>query len=170
MEIRQIKPGVLSNETLMDTPGYQLDKIIKSGKAAVVIECAEDIPCNPCETVCPFGAITVGKPITNLPVVDLAKCTGCGLCVAACPGLAIFLINPNVDEQHASVMMPYEYIPVPAAGDDVQATNRLGEAVCEGRIMKVSNIKKNDLTVVLTVKIPKAFIGEVRGIKRPAKR
>ena len=36
-----------------------------------------------CEAVCPFGAITMDA--NNLPVVDDEKCTGCGVCVAACP-------------------------------------------------------------------------------------
>lgn len=36
-----------------------------------------------CESVCPFGAITMGP--NNLPVIDDEKCTGCGVCVANCP-------------------------------------------------------------------------------------
>lgn len=36
-----------------------------------------------CEVVCPFDAIHVKEG--GIPVVDYAKCTGCGLCVAACP-------------------------------------------------------------------------------------
>ena len=43
-----------------------------------VIECPEYIPCNPCETACPTHAITIGKPITNLPTLNVDKCTGCG--------------------------------------------------------------------------------------------
>lgn len=36
-----------------------------------------------CVAVCPFGALTLGAD--GIPVVDVEKCTGCALCVAACP-------------------------------------------------------------------------------------
>ncbi|MDP3142777.1 MAG: RnfABCDGE type electron transport complex subunit B [Candidatus Omnitrophota bacterium] len=36
-----------------------------------------------CEHVCPFGAITMSEE--DLPVVNEAKCTSCGKCVAICP-------------------------------------------------------------------------------------
>ena len=36
-----------------------------------------------CAHVCPFGAITMSEH--HLPVVDIAKCTGCRKCETACP-------------------------------------------------------------------------------------
>ena len=36
-----------------------------------------------CEHACPFDAIHVRED--GLPFVDVEKCTGCGICVAACP-------------------------------------------------------------------------------------
>lgn len=36
-----------------------------------------------CERVCPFGAITMSAD--RLPIIDMAKCTGCRKCEAACP-------------------------------------------------------------------------------------
>jgi len=42
-----------------------------------------------CAEVCPFGAITMDE--SDLPVVDLEKCTGCGICVRECPKNIIFL-------------------------------------------------------------------------------
>ena len=64
------------------------------GKFLLLIDCEEEIPCNPCEDICPKKVINIGKPITNIPIVsNVSKCIGCGLCVANCPGQAIFLIN-----------------------------------------------------------------------------
>lgn len=60
-----------------------------------IIECYENIACNPCSTSCPFEAITIGKDINNLPVVDFNKCTGCGICAYSCPGLAIMISKNN---------------------------------------------------------------------------
>ncbi|MCK7503032.1 MAG: hypothetical protein MZV70_02300 [Desulfobacterales bacterium] len=36
-----------------------------------------------CANVCPFGAITMGAD--HLPIIDIAKCTGCRKCEAATP-------------------------------------------------------------------------------------
>ncbi len=36
-----------------------------------------------CEAACPFDAIHVKE--NGLPYVDIEKCTGCGICVSACP-------------------------------------------------------------------------------------
>lgn len=43
-----------------------------------------------CEVACPFDAIHVGPD--GIPHVDYAKCTGCGLCVAACPNILLELV------------------------------------------------------------------------------
>lgn len=44
-----------------------------------------------CSVSCSFGAITMSD--TNLPVVDVEKCTACGDCVEACPK-GLFTIRP----------------------------------------------------------------------------
>jgi electron transport complex protein RnfB len=36
-----------------------------------------------CSRACPFGAITMSEE--NLPVIDPAKCTACGVCAQTCP-------------------------------------------------------------------------------------
>lgn len=44
-----------------------------------------------CETACNFGAIHMSE--TGLPLVDPARCTACGDCVAACPK-NLFVVMP----------------------------------------------------------------------------
>ena len=61
--------GTIPEKELEESPGYPSQKDLKRGPVAV-IECTEEIPCNPCETVCKRGAIVVGEPITNLPHLD----------------------------------------------------------------------------------------------------
>ena len=46
-----------------------------------------------CEAACSFGGITMGAD--GLPVIDKAKCFGCGKCVRACPKHLITLIDAN---------------------------------------------------------------------------
>lgn len=44
------------------------------------------IACDSCKPECPENAISEGDPIY---VIDPAKCTDCGTCVAVCPTEAI---------------------------------------------------------------------------------
>ncbi len=131
-----------------------------------VIECVQEIPCNPCEAACPSHAIRVGDPITNLPVLDEHKCTGCGVCVSKCPGLAIFIVNKNYSETTATVSFPYEYYPTPKIGSVCSAVNRKGEAVCSCKVLKVMEPAAFDHTPVVTVEIPEEYADEVRSIER----
>jgi len=131
-----------------------------------VIECIQPIPCNPCEAACRFGAIQVGTPIINLPKLNEEKCVGCGVCIAHCSGLAIFVVDKTYSETEATVSFPHEYLPLPQKGDVVDAVNRGGEVVCKAEVLRVVNSKANDCTPVVTVIIPKELADEVRGMVR----
>jgi len=122
--------------------------------SVAVIECIEAIPCNPCETACPVHAITVGSEITNLPVIDIETCTGCGLCVAACPGLAIYLKQKNYTKNLSFIAFPFEYLPLPEAGRTVNMVNRYGQVVCEGTVIKVVTIKRFNRTAIIYASYP----------------
>ena len=155
--------GVLTMEEIHGSPGWPGDECIEKKRIAV-LECVEDIPCNPCEVVCPVGAIKVGSPITNLPVIDGEKCTGCNLCIAICPGLAIFVVEKNHSENLSSISMPYEILPLPRRGDRVKGLNRSGEVVCEAHVESVLTSKRFDKTNIVTVTVEKRFCHEVRSI------
>ena len=156
--------GVPTEEELERLPGVPSKKRRAAGPVAV-IECAEEIPCNPCELVCPKGAITVGEPITSLPVLHEEKCDGCLICIAPCPGLAIFVVDETYSDREATVMLPYEFLPLPEKGEKVDALNRRGEVVAEGTVVQVRNPKAFDRTPVVTVAVPKELGMEVRHIR-----
>ena len=156
--------GVLTMEEIHRCPGWPGDECIEKKRIAV-LECVEDIPCNPCEVICPVGAIKVGSPITNLPVIDGEKCTGCNLCIAICPGLAIFVVEKNHSERMSLISMPHEILPLPCKGDRVKGLNRSGEVVCEARVESVLTSKRFDKTNIVTVSVEKRFCHEVRSIK-----
>ncbi|MDX9872612.1 MAG: 4Fe-4S binding protein [Clostridia bacterium] len=157
--------GIPSGEELKASPGVPGPERMEKGPVAF-IECVQNIPCNPCEDACPFGAITVGRPITNLPVIDEEKCTGCGLCIAACPGLAIFRIHKNYTRDTALVDFPHEYHPLPAAGTVVPVADRTGQKLGQGKIIKVKKPAAYNQTAVITVEVPQALCHEVRAIYR----
>jgi ferredoxin len=133
----------------------------------VFIDCPEEIPCNPCESSCPAGAIKIPGNLTAKPVVDIEKCTGCSKCVAACPGQACFVIDPSYGEDEASVEFPYEYEPLPREGLDVQAMNNLGEKVCRGRVVRVLSPGDAQKTHILRIAVPKDKAYAVRGVLPP---
>lgn len=137
----------------------------RKGPVAVV-ECVQEIPCNPCESACKYGAIAIGDRITDLPRLDADKCVGCGLCIAQCSGLAIFVVDKCHSETTATVSFPHEYLPLPVKGQIVQGVNRRGEAVCDGRVLRVVDSAANDRTPVVTLEIPRELADEVRGMKR----
>ena len=157
--------GVPSAEELAACPGVPSRERMEKGRVAC-IECVQEIPCNPCEAICRFGAITVGEQITNLPVLHGEACTGCGLCVANCPGLAITILDLCYSESEASIDFPFEYLPLPSPGDKVEAVGRDGVTVCEGTILKVTKLPSYAGTAVIRMAIPKEKIGEVRSMKR----
>ena len=157
--------GIPSEEELVNSPGYPHEEIQRKKKVAI-IECVQEIPCNPCEEACKFGAISVGKPITNLPKFISEKCIGCGQCIAKCPGLAIYLLDYNYNEDEAAISFPYEYYPYPDEGEIVKAVNRKGDFVCEGKVIKVRNPKINECTAVITLAFPKKYYKEVRSMER----
>jgi len=138
----------------------------KRGPMAV-IECFQQIPCNVCETSCQFGAIRIGRPMTNLPDFDQAKCRGCGVCVSKCPGLAIFVIDMNYSPGEAAVSLPYEFLPLPRIGEKVQALNRYGKPICFGKILKVASSENFDKTHVITISVPKKHAMNARSIRIP---
>ncbi len=160
-----IYTGVPSREELLNSKGYPSEERMKKGKVAR-IECVQEIPCNPCEGTCPIGSIKVGKDITNLPELIEDSCTGCGLCVANCPGLAITIIDKSAEDT-ATIEFPFEYIPLPVVGDEVDAVGRDGEIVCKGEIVKIkSNIKAFDGTTVVVMSVPMQFADDVVSMKR----
>lgn len=159
------KCGAPSIEELKNSPGFPKAEDYQLGNIAV-IECIEQIPCNPCETSCPKGAISVGNPITNLPKIDLEKCIGCGICVAKCPGIAIHLMNLNYSENEALITIPYEYLPVPNVDDTVTLVDRLGKEVCQGRVVNINSSKAYDLTTLIKIAFDKQHFEDVISIKR----
>lgn len=160
-----IYDGYPSMDEIKEANGWPDEECFAKGPVAVV-ECVQQIPCNPCESACPLHAIHIGEPITNTPQVDREKCIGCGMCVAACPGLAIFLVDKSYSETEATVSFPFEYDPLPEKGAEIDALSRAGEYVCKGRVIKVMNPKKNDHTPVVTIAIPKEHADTVRTMRR----
>lgn len=154
------KTGVPTDD---DLKGVIPNKRRLAKGAVVIIECFQKIPCDPCAIYCKLGAIEPFEDINDLPQVDFDKCTGCGICISSCPGLAIFVIDENYSEKEALIKLPYEMLPLPQKGEDVYALNRSGEIVGKAKVIKV--LKTKNKTNVISILVPKNMSMKVRSIK-----
>ena len=158
------KTGFLTDEELKNSPGIPSAARRRKGPVAS-IECMEDIPCNPCESSCNVDAIIVGEDITNLPHLDGEKCVACQTCVYICPGQAIVMVDESLTDGKATVMMPYEFRPLPEKGEIVSALNRAGQILGDAKVVKVRQTKRMDQTPTVTIEVPKEWSMQARAIR-----
>ena len=131
-----------------------------------VMECTQNIPCNPCQDACKKGCISIGSNITSLPiVVDGSECINCGMCVASCSGQAIFLVDEDCGDGTATVTLPYEFLPLPEAGTKGKGLGRDGKAICDAEVVAVKSNKTFDKTNLLTIRVPKEYAMKARFFK-----
>ena len=110
-------------DVLKSRPGdsFSRSPVVPGLEWRPVFFCSEEIPCNPCATVCPTEAIQL-RPIRgnlmDLPYFKGTKCIGCASCVAVCPGLAVSLVRKIAEdsakeaaakEAAAEVVLPWEF-------------------------------------------------------------
>lgn len=154
-----IKTGVPTKE---DIEGITPSKERRQKGPVAVIECFQEIPCNPCYSACKFGAIKEFEDINHRPIIDYELCIGCGQCVTKCPGLAIFVIDESYSDTEALVQIPYEFLPLPEENSFVTGLNREGNPVCRAEVVKVREGKEPNKTSVITLKVPIEYSMEVR--------
>jgi Fe-S-cluster-containing hydrogenase component 2 len=164
------RTGVLAGTELLQRVMLPSEERLNRGPV-VIVECVQNIPCNPCASACPRKAITIDGALTDTPKVDFEKCNGCTLCIAKCPGLAIFVINRNYSPTEASVTLPYELLPRPAKESTVDLFDRAGRKVGRGRVVRVLDSPAQDRCAVVTVAVPRKLWNEVRHFRPvPARR
>lgn len=157
-----IKDGIPEKEDLakvMPSP-----ERLAQGPVAIA-ECFQNIACNPCTKACVKGAISMEPDINATPCIDTGICNGCGVCIAKCPGLAIFVVDMTYSEDAALVKIPFEFLPVPEPGQLVCGLNRAGEEMGWFPCVKAVSGGKKNMTWVLHLEVPKDLAMEVRNIK-----
>ncbi|WP_303150010.1 4Fe-4S binding protein [uncultured Cloacibacillus sp.] len=142
---------------------YPPIELMSGSHAIALVDCPECIACNPCGTVCKFGAITL-KTVADIPKIDYSKCKGCGLCVQICPGLAIFMVH--VKGKKADITIPYEFLPFPEIGDAVDVLDSDGALIGTGVVLRtVSREKSIGDTPTVTFEVDKDLATKSRDIR-----
>lgn len=131
-----------------------------------VFHCVQEIPCDPCTTVCQFGSIKLSGEtgtIMDLPEFD-GRCIACGLCVAVCPGLAITLARLSEKAGMAEVVLPLEFALELAPGSAVTVCDREGGVLGRGTVVQKRYFRKYN-THLVTVEVPAAWAPLAAGIR-----
>lgn len=99
-------------EIMKGKPPHPIETKIKLKEEGIypVFYCNQEIPCNPCTTVCDQQQIeTIDDLVTQLPYFKgEQECIGCGKCVSVCPGLAVVLLDYRKDNKNPLVTFPFE--------------------------------------------------------------
>lgn len=160
-------------EILKSHPGATIAERIPEQESGVipVFHCSQEIPCNPCTSVCPQQLIAIPEDdIRAVPEylgVPLHKeCLGCEKCVTICPGLAITLVDYRKDAGQPLVTVAYEFLPESVReGDVLTALDAVGEVLGEVTVANVRSIRRNDHTVLVKVRAPKAIAKRLAGLR-----
>ncbi len=135
-----------------------------------VLHCHEEIPCDPCTSVCPQGLLRIDPAdIRKLPeyvTVDETPCLGCERCVVACPGLAVTLVDSRRNQANPTVTVPVELGPgAVREGDEVTAVDVAGKDLGEFTVAAVQETRRNDRTVLVKLSVPGELAPRVAGIR-----
>jgi len=132
-----------------------------------IFHCYQEVPCNPCTSVCPVGIVhTQDDKITGLPYMDdMEACTGCASCLAVCPGLSVTMVDFREDPTHPFVTLPYEvWREKVEVGQVVPVTDLDGAVLGYFPVEKVRSRKKYPGTLLVQLKVDKAVAKAAVGI------
>jgi NADPH-dependent 2,4-dienoyl-CoA reductase/sulfur reductase-like enzyme/Fe-S-cluster-containing hydrogenase component 2/bacterioferritin-associated ferredoxin len=132
-----------------------------------IFHCYQEVPCNPCTSVCPVGIVhTQDDKITGLPYLDnIDACTGCASCVAVCPGLSVTMVDFREDPDHPLVTLPYEvWREKVEVGQEVPLTDIDGAVLGYYPVEKVRSRKKYPGTLLVQLKVDRAVAKAAVGI------
>jgi Fe-S-cluster-containing hydrogenase component 2 len=139
-KLNAVQRGFNTRDELKELKALPPQELLE-GRRVAIIECTEEIPCNPCGHVCRINAIEK-KSISAPGIVDWENCMGCTQCVAVCPGLSLFM--QMIKDGKGYVTMPYELLPSPKVGQKAKLFDREGKKVGIGTIVNPTYQAKGD--------------------------
>jgi ferredoxin len=158
-------------EILKSKPGKSLELGLDGLPTGVtpILHCTQEIPCNPCATICPKGVIRIdGDDLRKTPVLveTEASCGSCEKCVAICPGLAITIVDRRKDAQNPTVSIPFEFDLERIHGAErVTLLNAAGAVLGEAPILDVLTPKFAGRTKIVRVRAPEDIAPQIAGVR-----
>ncbi len=129
-----------------------------------VIHCYQEIPCNPCVTVCPKKSIKLsGSTIMSTPYFD-GECIGCFRCLVICPGLAITLVDKRKDKDNPTVWLPMEFGDSFKKGMKVFVVDEDGNERGEFEIDDIRKFKA-EKTFAVAVRVPSSIAEDIVSLR-----
>ncbi|MBU2572466.1 MAG: (2Fe-2S)-binding protein, partial [Elusimicrobia bacterium] len=130
-----------------------------------VLHCHQEIPCNPCVTVCPKKSIKLdGDSIMNNPSFA-GDCIGCFKCILICPGLAVTMVDYRKDKTAPTVAVPFEIERgLVKKGDAVRITDWEGASLGTTVVGDVKDFKAEN-TLIVIVKATPATADKIASVR-----
>lgn len=160
---------------LKSHPGeiIDLDETPVTAQVFPVMHCRQEIPCDPCANVCPYGLINIDShDIRGLPIFNIRddkNCIACERCVAICPGLAITVVDFRKDPDQALVSIPLEFSEqFIHTGDFVLVTDIDGNRLGEYPVIRVRSLRQYSHTLIVQVQVPAEIATKTTGIQLAA--
>ena len=145
LEVLKSRPGATENSGAKRPPN----------PVYPVLHCRQEIPCNPCVTVCPKKSIKLaGDSIMTVPRFS-GDCIGCFKCLIICPGLAVTIVDYRKDSKNPSVALPFEIgRGLVKKGDKVRLTGWEGADLGEAEVLDVKDFKAENTLIVIVKASP----------------
>jgi ferredoxin len=160
-----------TGEILKSRPGRTVQEELPEIATGVspVIHCTQEIPCDPCASICPQGLIYIDRrDIRQVPTfLGNNYCCGvCERCVAICPGLAITLVDYRNNPDLPTVSIPFEFARGSIAeGDTITVTDTEGTALGKLEVIDCTTIPSSDRTMIIRVIAPAEYARQIAGIR-----
>ena len=158
-------------EVLKSRPGAVHPQVTPDeGEIVPIFHCNQEIPCNPCTSVCPQGDIYIDPDdIRKVPIFISERtgkpCIGCEKCVVICPGLAITLVDSR-PEGDPIVTIAHEFgRDALQLGDVVTVLDIDGNALGDVEVVKTRVTRATDRTMVVKVRAPRKYAKRIAGIR-----
>lgn len=130
-------------------------------KHKIKVYCQQEIPCDPCAASCGKKAI-IKRTLNALPEFKEENCIGCLLCVANCPGQALFYLNEELKE----LIFPFEFCARPEIGEKIDLVDEYGNILGLGEVKDFIDKKAFNRTSLIVVKGSMEDLDRTRGIVR----
>lgn len=134
-----------------------------------VFHCTQEIPCDPCSSICPKGLIFIdSKDIRHVPTFtgNATDCIGCEKCISICPGLAITLVDYRKEDAYPIVAIPFEFnYEMVKEKESVTVLDTKGSVLGNYEVVRVERVASRDHTIIVKVRAPREVAPRIAGIR-----